>query len=171
MPRIKTTAVNQKEAEKKKFEAKTRPKLKSSTALTDPTKKKSAPAEGGMKQRRRFRPGTVALREIKRYQKSTDLLVAKSPFQRLVRSITENYSSTIRYQSLALLALQEAAEAYLVGLYEDSQLCAIHGGRITLMKKDLDLARRIRGDKNWDRRDLMPKDGAEIYYELPKERE
>lgn len=100
----------------------------------------------------RFRPGTVALREIKRYQKSTDLLIAKAPFQRLVREIAERYNSEIRFQSSALFALQEAAEVYLVGILEDTGICAIHANRSTIMKKDMDLARRIRGDRNLDYR-------------------
>ena len=118
--------------------------------------KKSAPSLGGVKlaRRHRFRPGTVALREIKRYQKSTDSLLPKAPLQRLIRQISEVYYAGLRFQESALQALQEAAEAYLTGLFEDSNLCAIHARRVTLMKKDFDLARRIRGDKHQDRRDL-----------------
>jgi histone H3 len=95
----------------------------------------------------RFRPGTVALREIRRYQKSTDLLVRKLPFQRLVREISEDFKSDLRYQSTALLALQEAAEAYTVTLFEDTNLCAIHAKRVTIMPKDIQLVRRIRGER------------------------
>ncbi|XP_006817635.1 histone H3.3-like [Saccoglossus kowalevskii] len=95
----------------------------------------------------RYRPGIVALRDIRRYQKSTELLLLKMPFQRLVREITLQFSKDIRYQSAALGALQEAAEAYLVGLFEDTNLCAIHAKRVTIMPKDIHLARRIRGDK------------------------
>jgi len=97
----------------------------------------------------RFRPGTVALREIRKYQKTTDLLIRALPFQRLVREITSHVSncSDYRFQSTALLALQEAAEAYLVGLFEDSNLFAIHTKRITIMPKDIALARRIRSER------------------------
>ena len=97
--------------------------------------------------RRRYRPGTVALREIRRYQKSTDLLIRKLPFQRLVREIAQNYKSDLRFQSSAILALQEASEAYLVGLFEDTNLCAIHAKRVTIMPKDIQLARRVRGER------------------------
>ncbi|KAG5678837.1 hypothetical protein PVAND_008471 [Polypedilum vanderplanki] len=99
------------------------------------------------KKPRRFRPGTVALREIRRYQKSTELLIRKLPFQRLVREIAQDYKTDLRFQSSAVLALQEAAEAYLVGLFEDTNLCAIHAKRVTIMPKDIQLARRIRGER------------------------
>lgn len=94
----------------------------------------------------RFRPGTVALREIRRYQRSTDLLCRKLPFQRLVREIAMDYRSDLRFAGPALLALQDAAENYLVSLFEDTNLIALHGKRVTIMPKDLKLARRIRGD-------------------------
>ena len=94
------------------------------------------------------RPGTVALREIRRYQKSTDLLIRKLPFQRLVREIAQDFKNDLRFQSTAILALQEAAEAYLVGLFEDTNLCAIHAKRVTIMPKDIQLARRIRGERS-----------------------
>jgi histone H3 len=100
------------------------------------------------KKPRRFRPGTVALREIRKYQKSTQLLVRKLPFQRLVREIAQDYKSDLRFQSTAVLALQEAAEAYLVGLFEDATLCTLHAKRVTLMPKDIQLARRIRGERS-----------------------
>lgn len=103
-----------------------------------------------VKKTHRFRPGTVALREIRRYQKSTDLLIRKLPFQRLVREITQEIGAatgkTYRFQSSGLAALQEAAEAYLVSLFEDTNLCAIHAKRVTIMPKDMQLARRIRGE-------------------------
>merc|ERR1712224_1170177 len=95
----------------------------------------------------RFRPGTVALREIRKYQKSTDLLIRKLPFQRLVRDIAHEYKTELRFQSSAVIALQEAAEAFLVGLFEDTNLCAIHARRVTIMTKDIQLARRIRGER------------------------
>ena len=115
--------------------------------LASKAARKSTPASG-QKKPRRYRPGTVALREIRRYQKSTDLLLKKAPFQRLVREISQDYKADLRFQSSAVLALQEASEAYLVGLFEDTNLCAIHAKRVTIMPKDMQLARRIRGEKN-----------------------
>ncbi|KAL0556611.1 hypothetical protein IC582_005125 [Cucumis melo] len=109
--------------------------------------RKSAPATGGVKKPHRFRPGTVALREIRKYQKSTELLIRKLPFQRLVREIAQDFKTDLRFQSSAVSALQEAAEAYLVGLFEDTNLCAIHAKRVTIMPKDIQLARRIRGER------------------------
>ncbi|KAI3844510.1 hypothetical protein MKX03_026180 [Papaver bracteatum] len=108
--------------------------------------RKSAPATGGVKKPHRFRPGTVALREIRKYQKSTELLIRKLPFQRLVREIAQDFKTDLRFQSSAVAALQEAAEAYLVGLFEDTNLCAIHAKRVTIMPKDIQLARRIRDE-------------------------
>ncbi|KAH0506711.1 histone H3 [Microtus ochrogaster] len=100
--------------------------------------RKSAPATGGVKKPHRYRPGTVALREIRRYQKSTELLIRKLPFQRLVREIAQDFKTDLRFQSSA---------AYLVGLFEDTNLCAIHAKRVTIMPKDIQLARRIRGER------------------------
>ncbi|XP_032871080.1 histone H3.3-like [Amblyraja radiata] len=102
---------------------------------------------GGVKKPHRYRPGTVALREIRRYQKSTELLIRKLPFQRLVREIAQDFKTDLRFQSSAAMALQEASEAYLVGLFEDTNLCAIHAKRVTIMPKDIQLARRIRGER------------------------
>ena len=99
-----------------------------------------------MKKPHRYRPGTVALREIRRYQKTTDLLLRKLPFQRLVRDVVrDDLGLQLRFQSPALLALQEAAEAYLVGLFEDTNLLALHAKRVTIYPRDMRLARRIRG--------------------------
>lgn len=103
------------------------------------------PLYGGIKIPHRYRPGTVALREIRKYQKSTELLIRKLPFQHLVREIAQDYKCDLRFQSTALMALQEAAEAYLVSLMEDTNLCALHAKRVTIMPKDMQLARRIRG--------------------------
>jgi histone H3 len=107
----------------------------------------SAPGTGGVKKPHRYRPGTVALREIRRYQKSTKLLIRKLPFQRLVRELAQDCKVDLRFQSTAMLALQEACEAYLVGLFEDTNLCAIHAKRVTIMPKDMELARRLRGER------------------------
>ena len=105
-------------------------------------------AMGGVKKPHRYRPGTVALQEIQHYQKSTELLIRKMPFQRLVREIAQDLKSYLRFQSGAILALQEASEAYLVGLFEDSNLCAIHAMRVTIMTKDIQLARCIQGERS-----------------------
>ena len=115
--------------------------------LASKAARKSAPPSGGLKKPHRYKPGTVALREIRKYQKSTDLLMRKLPFQRLVREIAQDYKTDLRFQSNAVLALQEAAEAYLVSLFEDTNLCAIHAKRVTIMQKDMHLARRIRGER------------------------
>lgn len=100
-----------------------------------------------MKKPHRYRPGTVALREIRRYQKSTELLIRKAPFQRLVKEIALGIKQDVRFQSTAVLALQEASEYYLVGLFEDTNMCTLHGKRVTIMPKDMQLARRIRGER------------------------
>ena len=113
---------------------------------TKSARKTAQDTEGGVIKPHRYRPGTVALREIRRYQKSTDLLIRKLPFQRLVREIAQDFKTDLRFQSSAVLALQEASEAYLVGLFEDTNLCAIHAKRVTIMPRDIQLARRIRGD-------------------------
>merc|ERR1712051_745083 len=109
--------------------------------------KKTQSATNGVKKPHRFRPGTVALREIRRFQKSTELLIRNLPFQSLVREIASEYRNELRFQSSAVLALQEASEAYMVGLFEDTNLCAIHAKRVTIMPKDIQLARRIRGER------------------------
>lgn len=108
--------------------------------------RKVAGTSHGIVKPHRFRPGTVALREIRKYQKSTELLIRKLPFQRLVRQIAMEHKSDVRFQSAAVLAIQDAAEAYLVGLFEDTNLAAIHAKRTTIMPKDMALARRIRGE-------------------------
>jgi histone H3 len=88
----------------------------------------------GVKKTKRYKPGTVALREIRRYQKSTELLIRKLPFQRLVREIAEGFKSDLRFQSNAIGALQEALEVYLLSLFADTNLCAIHAKRVTIRK-------------------------------------
>jgi histone H3 len=100
-----------------------------------------------VKKPHRYRPGTVALRAIRKYQKTTELLIHKLPFQRLVREIAQDFKTDLRHQGNALLALQESAEAYLVGTFEDTNLCAIHAKRVTIMPQDIQLARRIRGER------------------------
>ena len=115
--------------------------------------RKSAPATGGVKKPHRYRPGTVALREIRKYQKSTELLMRKLPFQRLVREVANDIAAGTRFpegprwQSQAVIALQEAAEAYLVHLFEDSNLEASHAKRVTILAKDIQIVRRFRGER------------------------
>jgi histone H3 len=121
------------------------PKSTNRTSLATKTASKSRPHTGPQQKRRRYRPGTVALREIRKYQKSTELLIRKLPFQRLVREIAHSFKTDARFQSAALLALQEATEAYIVSIFEDTQLCALHAKRVTIMPKDMQLAKRIRG--------------------------
>ena len=115
------------------------------------TKGKKLPVlqQGQQKKPHRYRPGTVSLREIRRYQKSTELLIRKLPFQRLVRELGQDLGKmNARFQSGAIMALQEASEAYLVGLLEDTNLCTVHAKRVTIMPKDIQLARHIRGERN-----------------------
>lgn len=122
---------------------------RSSGALTNVGKPSSVkiPAES---KKRRYKPGVLALKEIRHFQKSTELLIRKLPFQRLVREIAEEFQrpgqEVFRWKADAMAALQEAAEAYLVQLFEDANLCAIHAKRVTVAPKDLQLARRIRGE-------------------------
>ncbi|GLC49832.1 hypothetical protein PLESTB_000313700 [Pleodorina starrii] len=136
----------------------TNPGKKGAAAARAVAKKGGSPARGGrspqaaaaadsaIKKPHRYRPGTVALREIRKYQKSTGLLIRKLPFSRLVREISNQLlREPFRWTAEALLALQEASEDMLVHLLEDCNLCAIHAKRVTIMPKDMQLARRIRG--------------------------
>lgn len=100
-----------------------------------------------IKKPHRYRPGTVALREIRKYQQSTGPLIRKLPFQRLVREIAQDTQTSLRFQLSAVDALQEAAEAYMVGMFADANLSAIHAKRVTIAPKDMHLAQRIRGEK------------------------
>jgi histone H3 len=129
------------------FEERAKEEIKESTIETE------LPEAGGVQEKavhlkrlRKFRPGTVARREIRKYQLGTSLLIKKIPFQRLVKSIATGLVTGIKFQSHAVLALQEAAEAYLVSLFHDTNLCAVHARRQTIMPKDMILARRIRGE-------------------------
>ena len=89
----------------------------------------------------------VALKEIRKYQKSAELLIKRLPFQRLVREVAQDFKTDMRFQAAALNALQEAAEAYIVSLFEDTNLCAIHAKRVTILPKDIQLARKLRGER------------------------
>lgn len=129
-----------------------RPRQPSGTASTatsqlppqaQPQRTRTAP-----RVKKRYRPGTLALREIRHFQKSTDLLLRKLPFARLIKEISLDFVGPeygLRWQLNAILALQEALETYLVHLLEDTNLCAIHAKRVTIMQKDMQLARRLRG--------------------------
>jgi histone H3 len=110
-------------------------------------KKDATTAQAGMKSRR-YRPGTVALREIRRLQTTTTPLLRRAPFRRLVREVSEQYQhKAVRFQLSAIEAIQEAAEAYVISVLEDANICALHANRVTAMPKDLQLARRLRGDR------------------------
>ncbi|CAO4380392.1 unnamed protein product [Caenorhabditis nigoni] len=123
-------------------------------ANSTPMMQKTAPQEGIVMRKaappimkpHRYPPGVVALREVRRYQKSTELLIRKRPFERLVREIAQDMKSDLRFQSTAVEALQEASERFLVEIFELTQLCAIHAKRVTITSKDIQLARRIRGN-------------------------
>ena len=110
-------------------------------------KKQAAKSASGVKKTRRYRPGTVALRQIKKAQKGTNMLLRKAPFQRLVRELANNYKEGLRFAGSAVAALQEATESFVVSLLSDTNLCAIHAKRVTIMPRDLHLARRLRGER------------------------
>jgi len=122
-------------------------KVLRSLALAAARRATKAKAGGMAAVKRRYRPGTVALRDIRKFQRSGELLISLLPFHELVREVAQEYTNVPRFQVSAVLALQEAAEAYLVGLFQDAQLCAIHGKRVTVMSKEIQLARRIRGER------------------------
>ena len=147
-------SVKEAQAELKRILAEKREEKRKKAAARMAKKSGQKAPKGGVKKRYRYRPGTVALKQIRQYQKSTDLLIRKLPFQRLVREIAcdsevikSPLCGKVRFQSAAIMALQEAAEAYLVGLFEDTNLCAIHAKRVTIMPKDIQLARRISGER------------------------
>lgn len=138
----------------KQAKSKKAPRQQYLEAMQKAKKSRKSKSKKVKKSGHRYRPGTVALREIRRYQKSTDLLIRKAPFQRLVREIARDFvnetyygAKELRFQSSAIFALQEATEAYLVSLFEDTNLNAIHAKRVTIMPKDIQLARRLRGEK------------------------
>ena len=116
---------------------------------TDEQKRKihEARMQGRQVKPHRYRAGTVALQDIHHFQKTSALLIRKLPFQRLVREIAQDFKTDLRFQSVTILCLQEAAEAYLVRLFDDANLCAIHARRVTILPKDIHLARRIRGEQ------------------------
>ena len=135
-------SVKEAQAELKRILAEKREEKRKKAAARITKKAGQQAPKGGVKKRYRYRPGTVALKQIRQYQKSTELLIRKLPFQRLVREIASDSEviksplcGKVRFQSAAIMALQEATEAYLVGLFEDSNLCAIHARRVTIMPK------------------------------------
>ncbi|XP_045581041.1 putative histone H3.3-like type 3 isoform X2 [Procambarus clarkii] len=117
---------------------------KSNSFYRKKSKTPKSPVE--QKRKHRFRPGTVALQEIRHYQKGAGLLVPKLPFSRLIREVLNEQGKEYRIQTLALMALQEAAECYIIGLLEMANLCSIHAKRVTIYPQDMKLVRRIRGD-------------------------
>lgn len=128
------------------------PAASTTTTTTTTTTEPAADTAILVKRHKRYRPGDVALRQIRKYQKSTDLLIPKLPFQRLVREISNTFKppvgaavTGIRFTRSSLQALQEASESYLVSVFEDAMLCALHAKRVTVCEKDMRLARRIRG--------------------------
>lgn len=114
---------------------------------TSSTGGKLPPTQNQIK-KKRFRPGSQALKEIRRLQAQTESIVPRLPFQRLVREIARGCNQDIRFSAQGLIALQEATECYLTGILEDSYLCALHAKRVTLMAKDMQLARRMRGERD-----------------------
>lgn len=121
---------------------------------TLPLNRRSAPATGGVKKPHRYRPGTVALREIRRYQKTTNLLIPKICYQRFLREISSDPNKCsqpsdgpFRWQGSAILATQTVAEDYLTVQLEDANVCALHSKRVTVMPKDIQLVRRIKGEE------------------------
>ena len=136
MARVKTAPVKNASAKADTFKAKKAKRSGKSSGLV-----------GGVKRPHRFRPGTVALREIRRYQKGGELLVRKAPFARLVREIAQDFKNDLRFQHNAVACLQEASEAYLVSVFEDTNLITINSKRVTIFPKDMRLARRIRGER------------------------
>ena len=149
-----TRSVREAQEELKRVLAKKREEKRKKAAARLAKKSGQKAPKGGVKKCYRYWPGTVALKQIRQYQKSTELLIRKLPFQRLVREIANDSQiiksplcGKVRFQSAAIMALQEASEAYLVGLFEDTNLCAIHAKRVTIMPKDIQLARRICGER------------------------
>lgn len=127
-----------------------RPQDRRKTSLPQRIPQEGLPSRRAPKspqKKRRYKPGTRALLEIRKFQKSTALLLRKLPFARVVKEIAPQFSTKgdLKWQAAAIEALQEAAEAFLVHLFEDANLCAIHAKRVTIMPKDIHLARRIRG--------------------------
>ena len=153
-PKPSARSVKKAQEELRRILAKRREEKRKKAAARMAKKDGQKAPRGGVKKRYRYRPGTVALEWIRQYQKSTELLIRKLPFQQLVHEIAGDSEviksplyGKVRFQSAAIVALQEAAEAYLVGLFEDTNLCAIHAKRVTIMPKDIQLARGVCGER------------------------
>ncbi|KAH9395357.1 PREDICTED: histone H3.3-like [Rhagoletis zephyria] len=114
--------------------------------LTAKPARKQGPLTGGLMKPHRYRPGDVALREIRHYQNTTELLFCKLRFKLVVKTIAQDIKADVRFQNAAIGGLQEAAEAYLADFLTDAYLCATHAKRVTLQLRDIQLARRIRGE-------------------------
>ena len=134
MARTKHTARKDEAGKKRSTFAKKQPRSQADNPLTQ-------------HQPHRYRPGTIALREIRKYQKSTELLIHKLSFQHLVREILQGFGVGFRVTPAMMMALQEAAEAYLVQLLDDSNLCTIHAKHITIQPKDIQLVRWIHEER------------------------
>jgi len=150
---VRKTIMNQREPKRKEVSAATEAAIAAKRRKygksigTGKSMKKLKPGfvYNGGKPRRRYRPGQKAIREIRKYQMSTELLLRKLPFSRLVREITEKISPVpIRFQAIAMECLQTATETYIIQLFEDANQCTIHAKRVTLFPKDVQLALRIR---------------------------
>jgi histone H3 len=115
------------------------------TQLATKAARKLAPASGGVKKPHRYRPGTVALREIRKYQKSTELLIPRTAVARLIREISQDYKTDLRFQASAINALHEALEYHMIELFENTNLSAIHAKRVTIIPKDIQHACRLMG--------------------------
>lgn len=125
----------------------TKNKHKTAPPASRKATRKSVPALGGGKKPRRYLPGEVALRDNRKFQGTRNSSTAKLPFQRFVREIAQDFKTDVLFQPSAVMGLHEAAETYLVGLFEDANLCAIHAKRVTIMPGDMHLARRILGER------------------------
>lgn len=98
----------------------------------------------------KYRPNNLCLKEIRRFAKGPDMCIRRLVFQQVVKEITWEIDNSYRFHSQAILAIQEAAEAYMIGLFEDTNICASHAKRVTIYPKDMQLARRIRGEVTLD---------------------
>ena len=129
--------------------SRTKETARAKRSITSKKSKKAPKAASGVKRaQRRWRPGTVALREVKKYQRSTEMLIQRAPFQRLVREVSGAQKEGLRFQSSAILAIQEACEAYVVSVLADTNLACIHAKRVTIQPKDVQLALRLRGERH-----------------------
>ena len=149
MPRDQIpTTVPKKTGPHIKYTSRKADRFRKSVATTSRAgKSNQVPRTSGIRRPHCYRPSTVTLREIRRYQSSTKLLIRKLLFAHLVQEIAQDFKTDLRFQREAIAALQEAGEAYLVSLFEDTNLCAIHVKRVTIMPKDIQLAHRIRGEQ------------------------